>query len=298
MQMSNDLKSWDVFISHAFEDKASFVRPLAETLQRLGVSVWYDDDTLRLGNSLRKSIDKGLVSSSFGLVVISQNFIKKKWTEYELNGLISREIDEDRVILPIWHGVTRQQVVQFSPSLADKKALDTERETAQDIAIKILREVRPDLYASHPRAEIERIASGEALRDLQHEFDRVKEELAEYQCPYCTAPLQIRFEAPLDTDEKHLGVREIFACGYQAIDAGFIRYDERLCPADPRFPKFDEYELRYYNNPDESDWQWTCHAVPKADMARLFELSPSVGRTKEEAETKMRESYQRYKSMK
>jgi hypothetical protein len=161
-----------VFISHATEDKELFVRPLAITLQHLGVSVWYDEFTLRLGDSLRKSIDRGLSSSRFGLIVISQHFIKKKWPEYELNGLISREIDEDRVILPIWHGVQRQQIVQFSPTLADKLALNTEGQTAQDIAIQIFREVRPDLYAENPRRDIERIASGEALRDLQREFDR------------------------------------------------------------------------------------------------------------------------------
>jgi len=292
--MSDDIKSWDVFISHAIEDKESFVRPLAETLRIFGVSVWYDDFELRLGYSLRKSIDKGLVSSSFGLVVISQHFIKKKWPEYELNGLINREIDEDRVILPIWHGITRKQVVQFSPSLADKIALDTERETAQNIAIQILREVRPDLYAAHPRAELERIASGEALRDLQDEFNRIKEELSEYQCPYCGALLQSRLEAPLDTEEKHLGAREIFACGYQVLDGAFNSHVERLCPADPRFPKFDEYELRYYNNPDEPYWQWTCFADARTDMARLFELSPTHERTKEEAEIKMRENYQLY----
>jgi hypothetical protein len=90
--MSNEIKSWDVFISHATEDKELFVRPLAITLQHLGVSVWYDEFTLRLGDSLRKSIDRGLSSSRFGLIVISQHFIKKKWPEYELNGLISREI--------------------------------------------------------------------------------------------------------------------------------------------------------------------------------------------------------------
>ncbi len=288
--MSNNIKSWDIFISHASEDKELFVRPLEETLQRLDVSVWYDEFTLRLGDSLRKSIDKGLVSSSYAIVVISQNFIKKKWPEYELNGLISREIDKDRVILPIWHGVTRKQVVQFSPSLADKYAFDTERETAQDIAIKILREVRPDLYASHPRAEIERIASGEALRDLQHEFDRVKEELSEYLCPYCDASLHARLEAPFDDEQKHWGVREIFSCGYQVFGSSI----EQLCPTDPQFPKFDEYELRYSNTPDESHWQWACIAVARTEMARLFKLSPSYGRTKEEVETKMRESYQRY----
>jgi len=132
------------------------------------------------------------------------------------------------------------------------------------------------------------------LRDLQQEFDRIKEELSEYLCPYCGASLHTRLEAPLDDEQKHWGNREVFACGYQVIDGGFVRRVERLCPTDPRFPKFDEYELRYSNNPDESHSQWACFAVARTEMARLFELSPSHGRTKEEAETKMRESYQRY----
>ncbi len=228
--MSNDIKSWDVFISHASEDKDLFVRPLAETLHCLGVLVWFDEFSLHLGDSLRKSIDKGLVSSSFGLVVISQHFIKKKWTEYELNGLVSREMYEDRVILPIWHGITHQQIVQFSPTLADKFALNTDGQTAQDVAIQIFREVRPDLYKTHPRAEIERIVSGEALRDLQQELNRVKEGLAEYLCPYCGASLHTRLEVPLDDEQKHWGVREVFACGYQVIDVSHV---EQPCPTDP-----------------------------------------------------------------
>src|SRR5713101_4545514 len=100
-------KRWDVFISHASEDKNTFVRPLAIALRNLGVSVWYDEFSLCLGDSLSRSIDKGLASSRYGLVVISPDFIRKPWPEYELRGLVSREIGEDRVILPIWHGVTR-----------------------------------------------------------------------------------------------------------------------------------------------------------------------------------------------
>jgi hypothetical protein len=106
--------------------------------------------------------------------------------------------------------------------------------------------------------------------------------------------LQIRLEAPLDDEQKHWGSRDIFTCGYQVIDGGFVSQIERLCPTDPDFPKIDDYELSYYNSPDESHWQWSCFEVAKTEMARLFELSPSHGRTKEEAETKMRESYQRY----
>lgn len=84
---------YDVFISHASEDKDLFVRPFAEYLKSQGVKVWYDEFSLAWGDSLRKKIDKGLANSRFGIVVISKNFIKKQWTEYELNGLIASEIE-------------------------------------------------------------------------------------------------------------------------------------------------------------------------------------------------------------
>lgn len=294
--MNDNLKSWDVFISHASEDKDLFVRPLAVALRSLGVSVWYDEFSLHLGDSLSRSIDKGLASSSFGLVVISPHFLKKPWSEYELRGLISREIEEDRVILPIWHGVTRRQVVEFSPPLADKVALKTEGLSAQDVAIQVFREVRPDLYTKHPRAELERIASGEALRDLQHEIDRTRqeleeaqEELAEYRVPYCGAPLSARTHAPADPEEKHWDVREEFECGYQT----FGGYIERPCPSDPKFPKFADYELHFFNSPKEPHW-WQCYAVGTTDMARRLQLPPGYGGTREEAEQRLREHYDRY----
>jgi hypothetical protein len=164
--MTEHSKSWDVFISHASEDKDTFARPLAELLRNFGVSVWYDEFALRIGDSLSRSIDKGLVNSRFGVVVISPHFIKKSWPEYELRGLVSREIDEGRVILPIWHGVSREQVVSFSPTLADKIAIVTKGLKANDVALQLLREVRPDLYAKHSRAELEQLAPVEALQDF------------------------------------------------------------------------------------------------------------------------------------
>jgi hypothetical protein len=295
--MNDNPKSWDVFISHASEDKDLFVRPLAVALQSLGVLVWYDEFSLRLGDSLSRSIDKGLASSRFGLVVISPHFLKKPWSEYELRGLISREIEEDRVILPIWHGVTRRQVVEFSPPLADKVALKTEGLSAQDVAIQIFREVRPDLYAKHPRAELERIASGEALQELQQEIDRTRkeleearEELAEYRCPYCGAPLSARIDAPADPEEKDWDVREEFECGYQT----FGGYIERPCPSDPKFPKFADYGLHFFKTSEEPHRTWQCYAVGKTDMARRLQLPPGYGTTHEEAKRTLREHYDRY----
>src|SRR6185436_12735864 len=100
-------KKWDVFISHASEDKDDFVRPLAQALAQLGVKVWYDEFTLVVGDSLSRSIDRGLTASTYGIVIISPSFIEKKWPERELRGLVAREIEEEqKVILPIWLGVT------------------------------------------------------------------------------------------------------------------------------------------------------------------------------------------------
>ena len=80
-------QEYDVFVSHASEDKKAVARPLAELLVRFGVRVWYDEDTLEIGDSLSESIDTGLASSRFGVVVLSRNFFSKPWARRELTGL-------------------------------------------------------------------------------------------------------------------------------------------------------------------------------------------------------------------
>lgn len=297
--MDNEMvKNWDVFISHASEDKETFVRPLAIALQNTGVLVWYDEFSLRLGDSLSRSIDKGLANSRFGLVVVSPSFLKKPWPEYELRGLVAREIGEDRVILPIWHGVTRQEVLAFSPPLADKIAIIINDMTAEDVAIQLLREIRPDIYAKHPRSELQQLASGGALRELQEEMERTREELeytreklAEYRCHYCGSPLSNRIDAPADSEERDWDVRESFVCGYQKF-AGFT---ERPCPKDPQFPRFEDYELLFLERPKEPYWKWQCYARGKTNMARLLDLSPGYGKTCEEAESQVRDKYESYR---
>ncbi len=287
---------YDVFISHASEDKEAFVRPLAKALGMLQVSVWFDEFSLQIGDSISRSIDKGLSQSRYGLVVISPAFIGKPWPEYELRGLVSREIGEDKFILPIWHGVTREQVVQFSPPLADKLAIDTSNVSSQEVAIQILKVVRPDLYRRHPRAQLERIASGEAMQDLQGEIERtqeqleaVHEELSQYKCPHCGAPMVEKIHAPADEEQKHWDVREIYECGF----VSFGGYMERPCPSDSNFPKLEEYELQSQHNPDEPHWKWTCYAIPKTAMAGRLHIMRGLGRTKEEAEQAVQQEYAR-----
>jgi hypothetical protein len=133
-EIAPDEVGYDAFISHASEDKASLVRPLARALERAGFRIWYDEFDLRIGDSLRESIDKGLASSRYGIVILSPAFFAKNWPKYELNGLVAREIDGHKVILPVWHYVTKKDVLLYSPTLADKVAVITEGKTIANIA--------------------------------------------------------------------------------------------------------------------------------------------------------------------
>lgn len=128
---------YDVFISHASEDKEMVVRPLALALKEKGVRVWYDEFELKIGDSLRRKIDKGLANSRFGIVVISREFIKKGWSNYELDGIITRSITGEQILLPIWHNITKEEVMKYSPSLVDKLARNTAINSLEDIASEI-----------------------------------------------------------------------------------------------------------------------------------------------------------------
>jgi hypothetical protein len=136
-QMTPTLVQYDVFICHATEDKDEFVRPLAEQLQTFGFRVWYDEFTLKVGDSLRRSVDQGLANSRYGVVVLSSSFFAKQWPQYELDGLVAREMQGKKVILPIWHKITKDDVMTFSPSLVDKMALNSSLQSVEEIAERI-----------------------------------------------------------------------------------------------------------------------------------------------------------------
>lgn len=131
------VREYDVFISHASEDKDEFVRPLAKALEGCGLSVWYDEFALKIGDSLRRKIDQGLANSRFGIVVLSESFFKKGWTNYELDGIVSRSVNGEQQLLPIWHKVSKADVMKYSPSLVDKVARSTVTHTPDEIAEEI-----------------------------------------------------------------------------------------------------------------------------------------------------------------
>ncbi len=136
-------KSYDVFICHASEDKEAFVRELAEALSKY-LRVWYDEFSLSLGDSLRRKIDYGISHSRYGIVVLSESFFRKDWPQKELDGLVAREHNFDKVILPIWHGVTRDQVAFFSPILADRVAVSSDK-GMDNVVKEILKAIKPPM---------------------------------------------------------------------------------------------------------------------------------------------------------
>jgi len=135
--------AYDVFVAHASEDQEDFVQPLVLALQDQDLEVWYSRFVLKVGDSLRRSIDAGLAASSFGIVVLSKHFFAKEWPNRELDGLVTRSVVEDRqLILPVWRNVTQTDVAKFSPTLADKVALSTEKLSVAEIAAQIAEVVR------------------------------------------------------------------------------------------------------------------------------------------------------------
>lgn len=131
---------WDVFISHASEDKAAVATPLADELQNHCLSVWLDRRVLSPGDSLRRKIDEGVSKSRLGVVVLSHAFFAKAWPQAELDALYTMAVGGKRSIVPVWHEVTADEVADYSPLLAALLALPTSRgiePIAEEIARKL-----------------------------------------------------------------------------------------------------------------------------------------------------------------
>ena len=140
-------------MSHATEDKDSFCDEFVNILKNEHhLNVWYDSLNLKWCDNIRTEIDKGLIKSNFGVVILSKSYIKKYWTNYELEGLFQRETNIGKLILPIWHDITKQEIQNFSPSLAGKMSMNTAIMTPSEIAEKL-----NELYSSSKeRPETER----------------------------------------------------------------------------------------------------------------------------------------------
>ena len=137
MEIDND-KEFDVFVSHASDDKEKVTRPLVTILKEKGLKVWYDEDVLKIGDSLSKEIEKGLKQSNFGLIVVSKQFMIKPWVDRELKGLVAGSIHKGKPIIPILHGVSYDELYDFSPPLADSFYRSTDKHTIESIANEVV----------------------------------------------------------------------------------------------------------------------------------------------------------------
>ena len=113
------------FICHDSRDKDDIARPLAKALTTWMGRVWFDEYSLKVGDSLRESIEKGLKECERCIVILSKNFIANEgWTKTEFNSIIAREnVERKRLIFPVWHDVTAREVFTYSPILADRFAI-------------------------------------------------------------------------------------------------------------------------------------------------------------------------------
>lgn len=136
----NTLPEYDVFVSHAWEDKVEFVDEFVAELRKLGIKVWYDTSQIKWGDSMRAKIDDALKKSRFGVAVLSPDYIKegKYWTKAELDGFFQLESINGKMLLPVWHKLTKKDVMAYSPIIGSKLAMTTATMTAAEIATELV----------------------------------------------------------------------------------------------------------------------------------------------------------------
>ena len=128
---------YDVFISHANADKATYVDDLKKSLDKLNIQVFYDKDTLEWGDNWKNRIMEGVSKAEFAIIVISENFFGREWTEKELSDFLNRQnCNGQKIILPILHNITIEQLQEKYPAVADIQALYSSEYSCDEIALK------------------------------------------------------------------------------------------------------------------------------------------------------------------
>jgi hypothetical protein len=114
------------------------VDALVAKAEAAGLRVWYDQFAIQWGQSIRQKIDEGLRKAYFGVVVLSPNFFERPWTNYELDGILQRDLSGRGRLLPIWHRLTLDDIQTYAPSLAGRLALSTATSTTDAIVQELI----------------------------------------------------------------------------------------------------------------------------------------------------------------
>jgi ribosomal protein S8 len=135
-------KKYDVFISHANKDKLSYVNDLYSVLSDLGIEIFYDSKVLSWGDKWKDVILNGTEQSEFAIIVISENFFGREWTEKELNTFLEQEnTSGQKIVLPLLYNVTINQLKAKYPALEEIQAISTSDYTKEQIAILFAQEL-------------------------------------------------------------------------------------------------------------------------------------------------------------
>lgn len=181
-------RPWDVFISHASEDKEQVVSQLAELLKAHGAKVWYDSFTLREGLSLSASIDAGIDGAEFGVIVLSPSFVKKDWPRYELERLRRRVAEQADRMLIVWHQLASKDAPEYSTGTDPAAYFHTSELSIPELEKLLLQQIRPELAQVIQRrlnyvAAKERVSSGATTRQTvtpaPRRHERLNDDLVE-----------------------------------------------------------------------------------------------------------------------
>ena len=130
------LPEYDVFISHANKDKTDLVEELYQSLKMLGVQIFYDKESLEWGDNWKDKILNGTKKAELAIIVISENFFDREWTERELVEFLNRQDrNGQKLILPILHNISMEQLKERYPSVADIQAINSGKFSCDQIAL-------------------------------------------------------------------------------------------------------------------------------------------------------------------
>lgn len=136
-------EEFDVFISYAHKDGTDVARRLSAHLSARKIEVWIDENNLNnIGQSISAGIDRGIARSRFAVIILTPAFFEQPWTLQELGGCVARHIAGRQHLLPVLHNITMDEVLDHSPTLADKIARSTGQYPIGEIAAEIARVVR------------------------------------------------------------------------------------------------------------------------------------------------------------
>lgn len=170
-----------IFISHASDDQETVAVPLADRLRQRGLEVWLDQWELTVGDRLRETVENALSKASFGVVIVSPAYMRKLWATRELDGLFRRETFDRKLILPILHNLSQDEVSQRWPMLGDRLSCSTDRGldvVADQILLAVQRQNAlepatqpPDAVLAEYRRRMLLAADGRDLRQLLYELE-------------------------------------------------------------------------------------------------------------------------------